>query len=251
MSGWQPTRWTLIQGLAAREDPAAYQRAWAYLFARYRPAFVGYVGWCLRRMGGQTLARNEAEEVVDAFLADCLEKDWLSRARQDLGRFRTFVRKVLARYARDWMARRRAQKRMPEGGPPVHVDDLAAVAGADDAASIEAQVDREWTEHLVALALAGTRGRSRKNAVAIETLLKNPGVEKDVLSAKLEVREAQVPVTLFRARRMFAEELWAQVKETCATPKDFLAEREALRPWLEHYLDPETSRSLFDDPGET
>ncbi len=248
MSGWQPTRWTMIHNLGDRDEESAYHAAWQYLLEQYRSVFVRYAAWCLRRMGGQTLARNDAEEVVDAFLADCLEKDWLSRADEEKGRFRTFARKVLARYARDWMDRRKAKKRMPESGPPAHVDDLAAVAGADEVQTLAAEMDREWTEHLVALALANTRGRSRKNALAIESLLSSPGVERDVLSAKLDVKPKQVPVTLFRARQMFAQELWEQVKDTCATEDDFLAERKALRPWLERYLDPETSRSLFDDP---
>ncbi|MDJ0974266.1 MAG: hypothetical protein QNJ98_07390 [Planctomycetota bacterium] len=251
MSLWKPTQWTMIQGLANREDPEAYRRAWEHLFERYRVLFVRYAGWCLRRMGGQTLAANEAEEVVDAFLADCLEKDWLSRARRDKGQFRTFARTVLARYARDWMDRRKAKKRMPESGPPAHVDDLAAMVGAAEAESIEEEMDREWTEHLIALALAATRGRSRKNAIAIEALMATPDADRAVLAAKLEVQERQVPVNLHRARRMFAEELWEQVKETCSTSDDFLQERSALRPWLEHYLDPETSRSLYGDPTET
>lgn len=246
MAAWKPTRWTMFTGLADRDDRASFQRAWERLYADYRGVFVAFTGFCLRRMGGHTLANNEAEDVVDSFLAECLEKDWLTRADQSKGRFRTFIRKLLARYTKDWMARRTAKKRMPEGGAPVNVDDLGQLATAEESRDLEAAMDEEWVQHLLRGAHESLRERNARNAIAIEWVMKDPSISHEDLALHMNMKVARVGVQLYRARQMFAEELWERVKQTCADADDYQRERAALRPWLERYLDVETARSLFD-----
>lgn len=246
MAAWKPTRWTMFTGLGDREDKASYQKAWEQLYGDYRPVFVTFTAFCLRRMGGHGLASNEAEDVVDSFFVECLEKGWLTRADQTKGRFRTFSRKLLARYAKDWMARRTAKKRMPETGAPANVDDLGQLAVAAQSQALDDAMDEEWVRHLLGEALESLRGRNERNAIAIEQLMKDPGVTHDDLALHMNMKVARVGVQLFRARHMFAEELWGRVKHTCADADDYQRERAALRPWLANYLDPETTKSLFD-----
>lgn len=246
MADWELTRWTMFSGLNARKDEAAFHKAWEDLYTQYRAVFVRFTAFCLRRMGGHGLAANEAENVVADFFTACLEKDWLTRADPAKGRFRTFARKLLARFAKDWMVKRKAKKRNPESGALVSVDDHEGTIRDPGAKELDDAMDQEWAEHLIARALDALRERNERNAIAIEALKEDPDITHDDLALRMGMPAKRVGVQLFRARGMFAAELWKLVKETVQDLETFDQERTALRPWLERYLDIETARSLFD-----
>jgi DNA-directed RNA polymerase specialized sigma24 family protein len=238
------TRWSRIQALGSPERAREWREAWEHLERTYRPALVAYAGALLAR-AGRAVGRDEAEDLVQSFLASCVEKDWLARAAPEFGRFRAFVRVLLKRYARAWIAARVAAKRMPPAGPPLSLDAAASdPADAPDDAE-EALLAAEWAGCQLAVALARVRARSDQNALLLEQSMRTPGATPTELADRLGLPAQRANVILFRARRMLAEALWSEVKETVTDPTDRDEERAALRPFLAPYLDEKSAPSFF------
>jgi len=109
---WATTRWSIVSNLDEREDPH-WDVSWAYLAEHYERPMTIYARRLLARAPGGAASAQDAPDVVQAFLTACIEKDWLSRADPQRGRFRAYVQVLLRRYVTRWLRRRLARKRQP------------------------------------------------------------------------------------------------------------------------------------------
>lgn len=92
------TAWTFIRR-AQEEHPHGSDREFArFLFSYWKPVF-----YFLRAKG---VPLHEAEDTTQAFFLRFLERDWLKRADQSRGKFRTFLLTLLNRFLSDHGARR-------------------------------------------------------------------------------------------------------------------------------------------------
>lgn len=247
-TGKPGTRWGRIRDLSRSERPARWQAAWEHLQRTYQPAMVAYTRRLLDR-AGPAVAPDEAADVVQGFLAACVEKDWLSRADPRYGRFRVFVRVLLARYTRDHIASRRAQKRRPVGGMPQTLDGLEETVRDARTADVEAGLQLSWARCMLQAAIARVRDRSPRNAAALEASLATEDTEASAIAARIDVPLSEIPKVLYRARRMLAMEIWQELKSTVSDPGQRDDERAALKPFLEGYMDPQNAPSFFGAAG--
>lgn len=134
---FQPTRWSLV--LRARgEDPAARNAMGELCHAYWFPLYA----WC-RRCG---LAPPDAEDMVQGFFLQVMEKQLFDLADASRGKLRTFLLTALKRHIRDQQEKHHALKR--GGGKVVSFDALVAeewYAGSHmEGESPEHEYDRHW-----------------------------------------------------------------------------------------------------------
>ena len=220
---WRPitpldeTRWSQILRLGQRGDSPEEQRAWSdawdYLFATFRPALENQVRRVLRRNG---FPEQECEDVVQDFWAKCLEKDWLTKADRQIGKFRTFAYVCVRRHCQRVIEARRAKRRTP--GRVLSLDE-AAPTGFQPL--LEQEFDSAWRQHIVDTALARVAQRSPDNGACLRVWLVG-GADPDLAS----------PMRLWRARKMLQGEIADLLAETTTTPAGVAQERATLR--LDH-----------------
>ena len=243
-----PTRWSRIRHLALEpEGPseAAWDEAWAYLCRTFRPAMLATVRSTLARIGGGVVRTGEAEDVVQSFLLSCLEKDYLARADEAQGRFRSFVTVCLRRHTANYVAHRRRAKRAPTTPTLTLVDEAD---GSTDPATKEGwdeRFEKEWVSCLLDAALPRVEERSEPNARLLRILRDNPELDEELLALQMNLKRSQVAVRRHRARKMLAEELWEIVKQTVSSPDELAEERARLGDLLKVYVPATSAPSLF------
>jgi DNA-directed RNA polymerase specialized sigma24 family protein len=97
------TRWTLVLAAKKRHDPAGSE-AFARLCERYYQPMYSY----LRRRGETP---ENAQDLMQGFMARLIEKDVLRHAEPARGRFRAFLLTSLKHYAANEYARATAARR--------------------------------------------------------------------------------------------------------------------------------------------
>lgn len=236
VGGWTvPTRWSVVRLLAGRERAEAapeadWVQAWEYLCRTYRAAMEEHVRRILRETG--VVPADEAADIVQGFLLECLSKDFLVRADPGIGRFRTFIRLCLKRYCYRYVAARNAQRRRPESP-------LLALEPLVDSLAVEApeqSFDKDWVDCMLSAALERVRGRSALNADLLAAVLRDPSANLADLAPVLGIPRRQLAVRLHRSKRMLAEEMLAELRETVADPDELERERGALEPFLAGHL---------------
>ena len=147
-SAFPSTRWTLI--LSARESPEARRAALDELLGRYwRPLYT-----FARRKG---LDRGQAQDAVQGFVVQLLEKDFLTRVDPGRGRLRSYLCTSLQHYLINLHEKERAQKR---GGDTTTLSIDVALAERALSASPsepEAAFHREWAMLLLDRAMQRLR----------------------------------------------------------------------------------------------
>ena len=196
---WRPitpldeTRWSQILRLGQRGDTPEEQRAWSdawdYLFATFRPALENQVRRVLRRNG---FPEQACEDVVQDFWAKCLEKDWLTKADRQIGKFRTFAYVCVRRHCQRVIESQRAAKRSP-GARAVSLDATEPVAAQE---ASDATFDAEWRALVLETALARVQHRSPANAAFLRVWLLG-GDDGGLISLH----------RAWRARKMFQQEV--------------------------------------------
>lgn len=242
----QQTLWAHVHALGDRTDVAAWQEAWAHLVERYRPYLLAIARRSVAKVPSLGDVDHNAQEVVDAFLARCLEGDLLARADPDKGRFRVFICVVLRRFARDWIDGRMAQKRMPRGGSASLDEDHYPEPPCPREAM--AELDEAWARLLLEDALVRVGRRSETNQRVMRIFVASGRLDDESLAAAIGKQERQVKVTVHRARSMFAEELWQALKQTVSDEESLEQERLAFQPYLAGYLDRDKHPSFFGVP---
>ncbi len=213
---FQATRWSLVmqargQGVTARR--ALEDLCGAYWFPLY--------AWC-RRFG---LGAADAEDMVQGFFVEVLEKDLFAAADASRGKLRTFLLTGLQRHVRDEQGKAKAERR--GGGRVVSFDGSEAevwYAGEQaEGESAEHLFDRQWALTVLDQAVrrletdAAARGKDAAFA-AMRPFLSGEGSMADYEEAgrPLGMNAGAFKVGVHRLRARFREALREEVAGTQA-----------------------------------
>lgn len=228
-SRFPETSWGLV--LAVR-DSAQARRAFDVLCGRYwMPVYAS-----LRRQG---FAPPDAEDLTQGFFLHLIERDTVTRADPERGRFRSFLLGALRWFLANQGERERARKR---GGECkfVSIDTTeaeASLAGeGSKQASLELQFDQQWARSLVHHALTALQSEYTERAQeatfhALRACLDAGTVPPSYaeLASQLASSEGAVKVAVHRLRQRFRELLRSEVELTVAAAADVDDELRHLR----------------------
>ena len=222
-------------GFPSSPDDPRWQESWTWLYERYRPVMVRYVGYLLRGWGGRADYATDAEDVVQSYLAQCLAKGWLSHPGEKVQNFRAYLRVQLFQFTRDWLRHRVAQRRGGGRAPAdVDLDHLPAKEG-DPAAQV---LEEGWMELAIGKALVELQRRNKREAEVIHDLVANGegGKPSRGLGARLGLTAPQLAVVKSRAKRHFATLLADELRRAVSDDEAFREEWDLLvrhAPWLQ------------------
>ncbi len=146
------TRWTIVLMAGGVQSPTS-DEAFSTLFRTYTRPLRAF----LRRSG---YAEDDAEELVQAFLAYVYEKRSLRHADPDRGRFRSFLLTSLKNYVINQHDRDQAEKRGGGVHPlPLEVPTVEGTFQIEPPTdeTPEKVFDREWAKTILALAFSRLR----------------------------------------------------------------------------------------------
>lgn len=211
------TRWSLLARLADGGGDEAIQ-ALETLCRTYREPLLAYLrfsGW----------GPEDAEDLVQGFLAQVVRERTWSRADAGKGRLRTFLLRALQRYA---ARQRRDATRLKRGAgsQPLALHELEESAAAPlvDGTSPEQQYDRAWTLALLEQVLRGLRQSAQRAGKGpafkeLEPFIAGaepaPG-DYARIAEVLGVAEASVRSMVHRFRLEYRERLLQEVEMTLA-----------------------------------
>jgi RNA polymerase sigma-70 factor (ECF subfamily) len=220
------THWSLVLS-AGRNDTTRARDALAALCKTYWPALHAYV----RRRG---YPPPDAEDLTQEFFARLLEHNWIARADERKGRFRSFLLTALKRFLADEWDKSRAQKR-GGGRQPVLLD--SKVGGPSDAADPDGGVaadliyDRQWALALLERTMSRLRaeftqaGKTREFEQFKGFLTAN---RKEISYSKAAkaagLSEGAARVAAHRLRKRYRELFREEIARTVADPGEVEAE---------------------------
>jgi RNA polymerase sigma-70 factor (ECF subfamily) len=235
------TRWSRIIRIQAGSDHDLNE-----LIQEYLPPLRA---WLEHKLRSQPLWREYAPDILQEFLIKFCTPAVLATVKQEKGRFRTFVLKLLKREMLDFMRYWGAQKRLPEAmleslseldeeGNPIHDP-----AGKGDTPA--RAMDREWARRLLVRSFERLRKEAARTGHAKMALALQPVLQADddrisyaELAKRLGMREGTLRVAAHRLRERLGEIIREEILETVSSEEDYQAE-------LAHFI------SLFSPPGET
>jgi RNA polymerase sigma factor (sigma-70 family) len=224
------TRWSVI--LAAGQDDSSIARSALEKLcgAYWYPLYV-----FVRRLGRSP---HDAEDLVQSFFAQAIEKNFVAAADPEKGRFRSFLLIALKRFMANEWHKARALKR---GGAttPLALDGLTAeqryAVEPTERLTAEQLFERRWALTLLDRALERLRieqmetGDGKRFETLKETLtMHRGGTPYAQLGAELGLAEGAVKVAVHRLRQRYREILEMEIADTVASPTDVDAERRYL-----------------------
>jgi len=227
---FQTTRWTVVLAAGRAETPEA-DVALEKLCRTYWFPLYAYV----RRRGH---AKEDGEDLTQAFFESFLAKNYLNGLCVERGRFRAFLLAALKHFlANEWNKSQR-QKR---GGAVTHLslDWQSADSQFQVAATMEQSpdqaYDREWAAALLGSVIqrleeecaAAGRGAQFAELKGFLTMEKD-AVPHAAAAATLGIDEGTVRVALHRLRRRYRELLRDEIAQTISSPCDVDEEMRAL-----------------------
>lgn len=217
MTRFEETQWSMIE--RAGTDRVALDT----LCRTYRPVIVAWFG----RRG---LSRETAEDYTQSFFARLLEKQTISAADPNRGRFRTFLLTSVRNFYLNELAKQSAQKR---GGDQQHVsyaDEGVAPDNPQDA------FDRDFAAVLLAKALhrmeeeAIAAGRGDLFRHLRPFITETPdGTDYDRITQVLDMRRNTIAVAMHRLRTRMREIALDELRQTVSSEAAFQAELAALK----------------------
>jgi DNA-directed RNA polymerase specialized sigma24 family protein len=149
------TRWSVVL-TAARGDSKDNEAALNWLCSTYWPAVFQYI----RR----TVADPEtARDLTQGFFAKLLQKEWLTAADSEKGRFRTFLLTMVKRFVADHFDHARAQKR-GGGAAILSIEQLAGEEASPFEPSAGRTPDQEFDRRWALAVLEKSMQRLRAEA---------------------------------------------------------------------------------------
>lgn len=189
---------------------------WAPLYA-----FARRSGW----------AREDAEDVTQAFFTRIVEGTYLENARREKGRLRSFLLTCFKRYLGDQRAKARAHKR--GGDREILSFDAAALeevlAGEGLEGSPERAFDRRWAHAVLDAALGELEREYEEKGKAdlfreLSPFLTGNDEGYRGPAERLGMQENAVGVAVYRLRKKFAETMRRLVLATVDDPGEVEAE---------------------------
>lgn len=223
------TRWTLVGRAAGHGTHSGV--ALGELLEIYWPPLYRYA----RRSGK---SREDAEDLVQGFMARLIESDSLSHPDPAKGRFRTFL---LASF-NHWMInewKRGAREKRGGGVNPVSFDWRCAEAGLigepADPKSPDLLYDREWAHALLDATLDRLEAVCRAEGGGLTFEVLKPCLTTDTarisyqdFSTRLGVSEGAARVAVHRLRKRYRQLLREEIGRTLADPSQVDEELRAL-----------------------
>lgn len=213
------TQWSMVLSAAADSGEALERLCRAY----WRPLY-GYA-----RRAGRSI--EDAEDLVQGFLAKMLERHWLRTVQRDGGPFRAFLQMAFKRYLCDDHDRASAQKR---GGGAAHVPLDAreaeafyqsALATAD---SPETACERAWALEVFERARTALRQECEASGHLAAHDAVHAGEPHAGAAARLGMSTVAFTSLAYRMRRRLQELLRQEILQTVRTAEDFEEEVAAM-----------------------
>ncbi len=216
------TRWSLVVS-AARDSTPESKRALAALCETYWYPLYAYV----RRRVNHV---HEAEEMTQAFFVELLEKDCVSVADPQRGRFRAFLLTAFKHFLSKEWEKAKAQKR-GGGRLPIPLDFESANSRLNrEPASVrtpEQVYERKWAVTLLDQILDRLRqefdrvGKSAQYQALHRFIIADvAGATYAEVAAQLDMTEAAAKMAVSRMRRRYRELLREEISHTVATPEE-------------------------------
>ncbi len=211
---FQPTRWSLVQ--RSQGEGEAAKRAMEDLCRAY---WFPLYAWS-RRYGASA---QDAEDYVQGFFMELVEKRLFERADAGMGKLRTFLLAAFQRHVHDELRRQSRQKR--GGGQVVAFDpgeaeawyEVEQVAGE----SAEHLYDRQWALTVLDHALERVERRAKEQGKEREYEVMRPFLTGETGGGKAEegarvlgLTGGAFKVAVHRMRARFREALREEVRET-------------------------------------
>jgi RNA polymerase sigma-70 factor (ECF subfamily) len=213
-AAFKPTRWSLVlqsQGQGESAKQALGDLCRAYWFPLY--------SWS-RRLGASP---EDAEDYVQGFFVQVLQKQLFAAANPELGKLRTFMLTAFRRHVNDEQRKDGRQKR--GGGQVVSFDAAEAEAWYEveqiEGESADHMFDRQWALTVLDQAMAkleqqaATKGKSAEFAAMRPFLTgEADGDDYEKSGCELGLSANTFKVAVHRLRSRFREALRAEVAET-------------------------------------
>ncbi|MDP7032985.1 MAG: hypothetical protein QF752_00685 [Planctomycetota bacterium] len=231
------TLWTQIRQCHDASDPQ-YRSQLETLCNRYWPPVYFYI----RRNWNRD--PEVAKDLCQSFFLKFLEPGFLLKADMDKGRFRSFVCSCLQNFLRNEHRDAHRQKRRPESGPILSIDQIQQEYESfdlpdpnPDSAPPEATFDRLWKRAIVQHAIARLRelGEQTDRSSQIEVFIRyrldvgeSSRPSRPQLAKDLELTLAQVNYALQWVQQEFIQILEAEVRDQVSSEEDFESEMQLL-----------------------
>jgi RNA polymerase sigma-70 factor (ECF subfamily) len=221
-SRFQTTKWSMV--LSARDGDATEARATLEtLCATYWYPLYAFV----RRKGHDV---DAAQDLVQGFFTNLLEKGDLAAVERSKGKFRSFLMAACTHYLANQANHDRARKR-GGGRSPISIDRLAAEGryGCEPAHTLTAELlfERQWALALLQnvlknLAAEMTQAGKLHHYEALRPVLLGEAkrTSYSAIAATLNLTENAARVAAHRIRRRYRELLREEVARTLADPAD-------------------------------
>jgi RNA polymerase sigma-70 factor (ECF subfamily) len=215
------TRWSVV--LSANDsDPTHSVAALEILCGTYWHPLYAYV----RRRG---YAPADAEDLTQAFFAWVLERDWLGKAEQQRGRFRTFLLTSISNFLANEWDKSRAQKR--GGGRVISLQSNEAELHFQweptDQFTPEQSFERRWALALLDQVMTRLNdefihsGKAELFNTLKSCLLGERTTQPyAILASKLSMTEGSVKVVVHRLRQRYRQLLREEIANTITQPEE-------------------------------
>jgi RNA polymerase sigma-70 factor (ECF subfamily) len=217
------TRWSLVVSAGGQHDALAAREALATLCQAYWYPLYAF----LRRQGTPA---EDAQDLVQAFFVEVIEKDRLAAADRERGKFRSFLLASLKHFQANEWRRATAQKRGGKAAP-VSLDLEAGERrfALEPAHELTAEriFLRQWAMTLLEQTLAALRQEfsAAGKAELFERLKEHLGASGErvpyrELAEELGTTEGALKVATHRFRARWREVLREQIAQTVAGPEE-------------------------------
>jgi RNA polymerase sigma-70 factor (ECF subfamily) len=220
------THWSAVMA-AARSDPGDAREALGRLYQIYTYPLYLYV----RRRGHSP---EDAQDLIQEFFARLLERNWLDRADQEKGRFRSFLLGAVNHFLANEWDKRQAWKR---GGRleivPLQFDTAEGRYREEpvDTTTPEQCYERRWAVALLDAVMTRlqeeheSRGEAAGFNILKPCLLGDAGAQPyAVLASKTGRSEGAIKVAIHRLRQRYRQLLREEIGRTVASPDEVEAE---------------------------
>lgn len=219
-SRFRTTRWSLVQAAGDLEHRDSHQALSELCQSYWLPVY----SYFRRRVGNPV----DAQDLTQEFFAKLLDKNYIGDARQEKGRFRTFLLTAAQRFLSKEWAKANAKKR---GGDKT-VLSLDFDAGESfyamepaDTETPEKLFDRQWAVKLLEVVHERLRQEydaADKHALydELKPLLVGAGPSQREVANRLGMTEGAVKTAVYRMRTRYSQLLRCEIAETVDDPDE-------------------------------
>jgi len=220
------TRWSVVLSAGDKGSPHADTALEALCRAYWYPLYA------YARRRGQTAA--DAQDLTQEFFARLVEHNWVARADQSKGRFRSFLLMAFKRFlANEWDKAHRQKRGGQARILPLQFDTAENRYGQEpaDTGTPEQAFERQWALALLDEALQRLRADyEQAGHVVLFDALKPCLIGSRqtqpyaALASQLGMSEGAVKVAVCRLRSRYRARLQEEIAHTVASPSDIAAE---------------------------